>query len=219
MTHTCASDGAHPWVRWCQGIKAIACQFPADLGLPYSRLHIADIRGEVLRRGLVAEISGSTIWRWLDDDALRLSWIFPRDPQFEAKAGRVLDLYAGKFEGQTLGANEFVLSVDEKTSMQARRRCHPSMPPGPGRAMHMEHEYERQGALQYLAAWDVHRPRIFSRCVPKTSIAPFGALIDQVMALEPYRSAKWVFWIVDDGSSHRGLAALEREQAAIPTCV
>ncbi len=201
-------------------IKAIACQLPADLGVPYSRLHVADIRGEVLRRGLVAEISGSTIWRWLDEDALRpwtfRSWIFPRDPQFEAKAGRVLDLYARKFEGQTLGANEFVLSADEKTSIQARRRCHPSLAPGPGRGMRVEHEHKRHGPLQYLAAWDVHRARIFSRCVHKTGIAPFGALVDQVMATEPYRSAKRVFWIVDSGSSHRGLAAVEREQARHP---
>jgi hypothetical protein len=58
--------------------------------------------------------------------------------------------------------------------------------------------------------------RIFSRCVHKTGIAPFGALVDQVMATEPYRSAKRVFWIVDNGSSHRGLAAVEREQARHP---
>jgi hypothetical protein len=80
----------------------------------------------------------------------------------------------------------------------------------------VEHDYERQGALQYLAAWDVHRAQIFSRCVPKTGIAPFGAPIDDVMATEPYCSAKRVFWIVDNGSSHRGNTAVEREQARHP---
>ncbi len=127
-------------------VKAIAGQLPAELGLPVARLQVGDIRDEVLRRGLVAEISGSTIGCWLDEDALRpwtfRSWIFPRDPDFEAKAGRVLDLYAGKFEGRRLGPNEFVISADEKTSIQARRRCHPSLPPASGRALRVEHEYE-----------------------------------------------------------------------------
>src|SRR5579859_4391216 len=201
-------------------VKSIACMPPSELGLPLSRLQVPDIRDEVLRRGLVAEISGSAIWRWLDEDALRpwtfRSWIFPRDPDFEAKAGRILDLYARQFEGRRLNANEFVISADEKTSIQARRRCHPSLPAGPGRAMRIEHEYEREGALQYLVAWDVHRARLFSRCEDKTGIAPFGRLLSQVMASEPYRSAERVFWIVDNGSSHRGQAAVERCQAQHP---
>lgn len=79
-------------------VKALACELPARLGLPLSRLFVPDIRAEVIKRGIVAEISGSTIWRWLTEDAIRpwtyRSWVFPRDPDFEAKAGRVLDLYA-----------------------------------------------------------------------------------------------------------------------------
>jgi transposase len=50
-------------------VKAIACELPGHLGLPLSRLHVPDIRQEVLRRGLVAEISGTMIWRWLSEDA------------------------------------------------------------------------------------------------------------------------------------------------------
>jgi hypothetical protein len=96
-------------------VKAIACQLPAELGRPFSRLHVPDIRDEVVRRGLVAEISGATIWRWLADDALRpwtsRSWIFPRDPDFEAKAGPILDLYARQFQGRRLTANDFVISA------------------------------------------------------------------------------------------------------------
>ncbi len=186
----------------------------AELGLPLSRLQVPDIRGEVLRRGLAAQISGSTIWRWLDEDALRpwtfRSWIFPRDPDFEAKAGRVLDLYAGKFEGRRLGPNEYILSADEKTSIQARCRCHPSLPPARSRAARVEHEYERCGALQYMVAWDVRRARLFSRCEQSTGIDPFGRLVEQVMKTEPYRSGDRVFWVVDNGSSHRGLASIKR---------
>lgn len=190
------------------------------LGLPLARLHVPDIRAEVLRRGLVAEISDATIWRWLSDDAIapwrHRSWIFPRDPDFETKAGRVLDLYAGRFEGRRLGPREYVVSADEKTSIQARRRCHPSLPPGPGRAMRVEFEYERGGALQYLAAWDVHRAKLFGRCEPTTGIEPFGRLVAQVMNQLPYRTARRVFWIVDNGSSHRGQASVERLETAWP---
>jgi hypothetical protein len=201
-------------------VKAIACELPALLGLPLARLHVPDVRAEVLRRGLVAEISDATIWRWLSDDAIapwrHRSWIFPRDPDFETKAGRVLDLYAGRFEGRRLGPREYVVSADEKTSIQARRRCHPSLPAGPGRAMRVEFEYERGGALQYLAAWDVHRAKLFGRCEPTTGIEPFGRLVAQVMNQLPYRTARRVFWIVDNGSSHRGQASVERLETAWP---
>jgi hypothetical protein len=202
-------------------VKAIACELPSRLELPLSRLFVPDIQAEVIRRGIVASISGSTIWRWLDDDAIRpwtfRSWIFPRDPASEAKAGRVLDLYAGRFEGKALGCNDFVVSADEEPSIQARCRCHPSLPPAAARAMRVEHEYDRGGALQYLAAWDVHRARVFGRCEAQTGIDPFRRLVAQVMDTEPYRSARRVFWIVDNGSSHRGQASVERLESAYTT--
>lgn len=168
----------------------------------------------MIRRGIVAKISDSTIWRWLDEDAIRpwtfRSWIFPRDPHFEAKAARVLDLYAREFEGAPLEDDEYVISADEKTSIQARCRCHPSLPASASRAMRVEHEYERGGALQYLAAWDCHRAKIFGRCEPKTGIVPFDRLVAQVMDAEPYASARRVFWVVDNGPSHRGQASIDR---------
>jgi hypothetical protein len=103
-----------------------------------------------------------------------------------------------------------VISSDEKTSIQARCRCHPSLPPGRARMMRVNHEYERGGALAYLAAYDVHHAQVFGRCAPSTGIAPFMALVEQVMTTEPYASAKRVFWVVDNGSSHRGQAAIDR---------
>lgn len=197
-------------------VKALACELPARLGVPLSRLFVPDIRDEVIARGIVAEISGSTIWRWLSDDAIRpwtyRSWVFPRDPDFEHKAGRVLDLYARTFEGKRLRPNDYVISADEKTSIQARCRCHPTLPASTSRALRIEHEYERAGALQYLVAYDVHRAKLFGRCEDKTGIVPFGRLVDEVMGKEPYASARRVFWVVDNGSSHRGQASVDRLQ-------
>jgi hypothetical protein len=204
-------------------VKALACELPATRGLPLSRLSCADIAREVQRTGLVATVSGKTVWRWLSEDAIRpwqhRAWLFPRDPAFARKAGRILDLYAGEWEGHPLHAEDFVLSADEKTSIQARLRCHPTTPPGPGRAARVEHEYTRGGAWAYLAALDVHRAKLFGRCEPTTGIVPFDRLVAQVMTQPPYRDARRVFWIVDNGSSHRGAPCIRRLQAAYPNLV
>jgi hypothetical protein len=121
------------------------------------------------------------------------------------------------FEGEPLGDREFVICADEKTGIQARCRCHPSLPPGRARLMRFEHEYERRGALAYLAAYDVHRAVVMGRCEDTTGIVPFGRLVNQVMTAEPYVSAERVFWIVDNGSSHRGRASIDRLQATWPS--
>ncbi|GAA3518904.1 hypothetical protein FHR32_007819 [Streptosporangium album] len=76
--------------------------------------------------------------------------------------------------------------------------------------MRVNHTYERGGALAYLAAYDVHRARVFGHCAAKTGIVPFMDLVEQVMTTEPYASARRVFWVVDNGSSHRGKAAADR---------
>jgi hypothetical protein len=195
-------------------VKALACELPSRLGVPLSRLHVPDISSEVVGRGVVAEISGTTVWPWLSKDAIKpwryRSWIFPRAPDFEAKASRVLDLYARQWQGQPLGEDDFVVPADEKTSVQARVRCHRALPAAPKRTKRVELEHERGGALQYLAAWDVHRAKVFGRCEPKTGIGPFERLVDQVMSTEPYASAHRVFWVVDNGSSHRGQKVCDR---------
>jgi transposase len=194
--------------------KAVACELPRTRGVPLSRRSLAELRDELLGSGLVSEVSTTTLWRWLAEDPIRpwrhRSWIFPRDPAFAAKAGVVLDLYQRVFQGAELGEDDYVISADEKTSMQARCRCHPTLPVGRARTMRVEHESERRGALAYLAAWDVHHARLFGRLEPTTGIDPFGRLVEQVMTTEPYASAQRVFWVVDNGSSHRGQASVNR---------
>jgi hypothetical protein len=96
---------------------------------------------------------------------------------------------------------------------------HDSTPPGPGRPQRVEHEYERIGALCYLDAWDVRRGGVISRSEPKSGIAPFDRLVWQVMTKEPYRGAERVFWIVDNGSDHRGQASIKRLQTRWPTLI
>lgn len=204
-------------------VKALACELPARRGQPLARWSVAEVAAETRRAGLVATISDSTIWRWLHADAIRpwqhRCWIFPRDPDFARKAGRLLDLYERVWEGRTLREDEFVVSADEKTSIQARVRCYPTRAPRPGASMRVEHEYDRGGAWAYLAALDVHRAKLFGRCEPKNGIAPFDRLVAQVMTQPPYDQARRVFWIVDNGSAHRGARAVARLQAQYPRLV
>jgi DDE superfamily endonuclease len=185
----------------------------AQTKLPLSRQSLTDLATRA-HYALGKPISRSTVWRILDADAIKpwryKYWIFPRDRRFAEKAGVVLDLYAGQWQGQRLGPQDHILSADEKTSIQARIRCHASLAPAPGRPLRVEHEYGRGGALQYLAAWDVRRGYVMGRCEPRTGIVPFGRLVAQVMEREPYRSAERVFWVVDNGSSHRGEASAQR---------
>jgi len=204
-------------------VTALACELPAQRGEPLSRYSTTDLARLISAHPDAPPLSVSTIWRLLDRAALKpwryRSWLFPRDPQFAAKAGRVLDLYAGWWEGQPLTADDHVLSADEKTSIQARQRCHTSTPPLPGQALRIEHEYDRGGALAYLATWDVRRGGVLGRCESRTGKAAFGRLVAQVMQQEPYRSARRVFWVVDNGSSHRGEKAARELMACYPNLI
>ena len=198
-------------------VKALACELPATRGLPLSRYSRTELHRLVIERG-VSDASASTIWRWLHDDALKpwqqRSWIFVRDPAFAEKAGRVLDLYGRRFQGRRLRPDEYVICADEKSQLQALGRKHASSPPAPGRPGRFEFEYQRNGTLAYLAGWDVHHANLFDRAEPKTGIEPFGRLVDDVMTVEPYASARTVFWIVDNGSSHAGRASIDRLEGA-----
>jgi hypothetical protein len=198
-------------------VKVIACELPARHDLPLSRFSRAELHRLVIERG-VTDASASTIWRWLHDDAIKpwqtRSWIFPRDPQFAEKAGRALDLYARIFDAKRLRPDEYVICADEKTQLQALGRHHETVAPGPGRRGLVEFDYLRGGTLAYLAAWDVHHAKLFDRVEQTTGIAPFGRLVEQVMTVEPYKSARRVFWIVDNGSSHAGKTSIARMHKA-----
>src|SRR3954451_2547072 len=148
-------------------VKSLACQLPAGAGAPLSRWSCPELAREAVSQGIAESISAATVRRWLARDAIKpwqyRSWLFPRDPDFAVKAERVLDLYQRRWNGHKLEPEEYVISSDEKTSIQARCRCHPTLPPGRARMMRVNHEYERGGALAYLAAYDVHHARVFGR--------------------------------------------------------
>jgi len=204
-------------------VKALACSLPAEHGVPLSRWSSTDLAEEAVTRGITATLSGSTVRRWLAADAIKpwqhRSWIFPRDPDFARKAARVLDLYDRRWQGRRLRRDEYVISADEKSQLQALHRRHQDLAPGPGRTRRVEFEYRRGGTLAYLAALDVHHATVMGRCAPSTGIVPFGEFVEQVMTQEPYASARRVFWVVDNGSSHAGQASIDRMRKAWPKAV
>jgi hypothetical protein len=96
-------------------VNALACTLPAETGAPLSRWSSAELATEAITRGLAESISPATVRRWLATDAIKpwqhRSWIFPPDPDFAAKAARVLDLYADVREGQPLCPDDYGLAV------------------------------------------------------------------------------------------------------------
>ncbi len=202
-------------------VKSLACTPPPDHGVPLARWSVAELATEAVSQGLVEAISPATVRRWLTTDAIKpwqhRSWIFPRDPDFATKAGRVLDLYDRRWQGVELGADEYVISADEKSQLQALRRRHPGLAAAPGRTRRVEFEYRRGGTLAYFAAYDVHHAHVIGSIAAKTGIEPFSELVEKVMTTEPYASARRVFWVVDNGSSHNGHRSIERMRASWPT--
>jgi transposase len=202
------------------GVKAMACEPPERRAVPLSRWSSHELATQAVNEGLVEAISSSTVRRWLAADAIKpwryRSWIFPRDPDFGTKAARVLDLYSGLFEATALGPNDYVISADEKSQLQALRRRHQGRPAAPGHLAKVEFEYQRGGTLAYMAAYDVHAATLFGLVAEKTGIVPFMSLAQKVMTTEPYASAERVYWIVDNGSSHNGQRSIDRMSAAWP---
>ena len=205
-------------------VVALACQLPADTGVPLSRWTGPELNRELEDRALVsAPMAVSSLLRILAENPVKpwqyQSWIFPRDPDFEAKATVILDLYQGFYSGEPLRPGDRILSFDAKPSIQARGRIHYTLPAAPGRPARVEHEYVRHGALALLAGLDIHTGQVFASTPQTTGIVPFMDLAGQVMARPEYKDAPRVFVIVDNGSDHRGKAAIDRLRKAHPNAV
>lgn len=205
-------------------VKAIACTCPdTDKGVPLARWSVAEIAAQAIKDQVVESISRHTVGRWLAADAIKpwqtRSWISVRDPCFAERAGVVLDLYDHRWDGEPLGDNDFVISADEKPGIQALRRSIPVRPLLPGRPGRVEFDYRRGGTLAYLAALDINSGHVMGITETTTGIVAFTRLVDHVMQTEPYASADRVFWVVDNGASHRGGAAQLRLQQRYPNAI
>ena len=207
--------------RWqIAEVRALACELPAEKGVPLSsRWSSAELAREAVARGIVERISGVIVWRWVSADAIRpwnyRSSIFPRDPQFREKAGRILDLYEGRWEGQLLEPGDFVVCADEKPRS---RRGHASIrPPPPSPRAMASWSSTSTTSEERSATWPPGTsgtPASSTAARPRMEIEPFDALVEQFMSIPPYDKARRVFLVVDNGSAHRGKRLIKRLQGA-----
>ncbi|HEY4851915.1 MAG TPA: IS630 family transposase [Streptosporangiaceae bacterium] len=205
-------------------VVALACQLPAATGVPLAHWTGPELAAELTAQNLVSSpVSASSVLRILAEHPVKpwqyQSWIYPRDPDFEAKAKVIVDLYQGFYQGEPLGPGDRILSFDAKPQINARRRLHPTLPAARGRPVRYEHEYKRQGSLALLAGLDVRTGQVFASTPLTTGIKPFMDLAGQVMARPEYKDAPRVFVIVDNGSDHRGQAAVTRLARAHPNAI
>ncbi len=187
-------------------VKAIACEIPAERGLPLSRFSVSDIHEVIQTEELRPLPSRTTVWRILSKDGLRpwtyRTWIHKRDPHFLEKAGPILDLYEGRWEGKPLGPKDAVVCADEKTGIQMLLRQVPTRPPGPGEAGKVEFEYARKGTICFVGALDVRSGKVFGTFPERNNAESFRQFVREVMAQEPFARASRVFWVTDNGSAH-----------------
>ena len=205
-------------------VVALACQLPAVTGVPLAHWTGPELAAELTAQNLVSSpVSASSVLRILAEHPVKpwqyQSWIYPRDPDFAAKAKVILDLYQGFYQGELLGPGDRILSFDAKPQINARSRLHPTLPAAPGRPVRYEHEYKRKGSLALLAGLDVRTGQVFASTPLTTGIKPFMDLAGQVMARPEYKDAPRVFVIVDNGSDHRGQAAVTRLARAHPNAI
>ncbi len=179
---------------------------PAPVVVPVSRFSAATIATTLVRLGVVAAISARTVARWLRADKLKpwrfRSWITPKDlATFLERACPVLDLYERVATG-AVSSGEVVLSVDEKTSIQARAHA-TYKPAGRGDPAHLEHTYQRRGAVHLIAALSVVTGVVSGTVVADKRFVEFAAFLRTLLTPVLQQGARRVHLILDNGSTHR----------------
>jgi hypothetical protein len=134
-------------------------------------------------------------------------WVHSPDPLFREKVAAITSLYLTRPDGSV------VLSIDEKTGMQALERRFPDRPAAPGRIRRREFEYKRHGTQSLICAFEVHTGRVVSECCDTRKAADLERFMEHVAASYP-RVTIHVIWdnlnIHFDGADHRWTRFNER---------
>ncbi len=163
-------------------VTALACTLPRDSGKPLSRWSAGELARAVIQRGIVSNISASTVKRWLE------------------KAIPILDLYERAHELSRKG--HIIVCADEKTSIQARKATGGTMPAGLGHALHVGDRYQRKGAVQLFAGLLVHRGETLARCFERKRFCEFQVFLRMLFASLWCKRIRVVHLILDNGSTH-----------------
>lgn len=160
----------------------IACERPDKVGRSLSQWECVELARQLMEEGVVESISPDTVRRILEHHKLKPwrkhLWLTPKVPRDEAFCvivREICDLYT-----RPLAAHEIVLCADEKTSLQPRTRLAPTLAAQPGLPVRVEHEYERKGALNLLAAFDTRTGKVYGQCYERKRQAEFIQFLEHL---------------------------------------
>jgi transposase len=177
-------------------LLALACERAEPQGRATPTLD--ELVDRAIERGVVSQLSRSHLQRILQAGDLRphrvRQWLHSPDPQFRQKVNAICALYRQAPKGSA------VLSVDEKTGIQALQRKHADRAPQPGRARRREFEYVRHGTQALIAALDVHSGRVMGSCTQRRTQADLVAFMEQVALAHP-KGRVHIVW--DNLNTHR----------------
>lgn len=188
-------------------IIALSCQSPVDCGREVTHWTGRELADEVVKRGIVEEISASTIGRLLQEAAIKphLSNYWEhnerdKDPQaFDSKVKEVGDLYKAAPDLYNQGI--IVVSTDEKTGIQAIEPKYETKPCKPGQIEKREFEYIRHGTQVLTANFEVATGQVICPTIEDTRIEEeFVAHISQTIAI--CKEKTWIF-VVDQLNTHK----------------
>lgn len=199
-------------------VTAIACSLPKQSQVPLARWSRAELARRVSQDPILPRISASSVGRWLKAERLRPwryhAWQHIHDPQsFLQRACPVLKAYA---QAQALlRTGTWLVSLDEKTSIQAREGEYPPRPARPGKPVLHEARYHRRGARHLLAGLSVADGQVYGTCRERKCFVDFQAFLQQIIIPEALRrKVQTVTFILDNGTTHapKQLESWLREQ-------
>lgn len=179
-------------------VVAAACQSPWQLGVERDLWSHESLAQAVMDKGLVRAISSTTVGRILQEAEIKphrvRSWCHSTDPLFQEKMAAIVRLYV------TTPSGEPVLSIDEKTGIQALSRSRPLQPAGAGRVGRWEFEYKRHGTRCLFACFNVRTGKVLGRLTQQRRREDFLSFMDEVAGR--YRQRR-VHVILDNLNTHR----------------
>lgn len=184
---------------------ALACRLPADEGVPIARWTYAELAARLVALGIVVGIAISTLWRWFPADRIK-PWAYrmgmhAHAPNFLERASAVLRLY--EHAQQLLSQDEWVICVDEKTSIQAREGVDPPMPVIPGHPMKHAPRSKRNGSLTLFAALSIADGVVAGCSRVRKTFVDFQAFFLEIIVPEALRrGVRVIHMILDNGSTH-----------------
>jgi transposase len=183
----------------------MACERPDPCGRSLSQWDCQQIADQLVRQGVVASIGRESVRLRLKRNRLKpwrykmwLSAKVPRDAAFVARVEAIQELYT-----RPLADDEMVFCLDENTNLQPRARVSPTLAAGIDQVVRVEHEYQRGGALNLLAAFDTRTGQVYGYLAERKRQVELIAFLNQLEAQIP-PTIRTIHVVLDNVSMHTG---------------